>query len=161
MYNLKIWRSIKKLDSFLLKIILVFLALLIASQFFLLFDFSRPYFSRLDKLEGDSILIEQAVTENVAIVKKSANIKVTMNEPQTNPRVFLTVNGQVVGNFASGYVATMVFDGDIVEIDAQLYPHSSIYIVEITDSASMLSKKEVIVNKSSICSLGVIQLKGD
>lgn len=159
MLNLKVWRNIIKIDGLLIQISILCLIVLVFSQFFLLFDFSRPYFSRLDKLEGDSILSEQAVSENVPVVKKSAKIRVAMTQPQSNSRVFLTVNGQVAGNFASGDVTIMIFDGDIIEIDARLYPNLSKYAIEITDTTTPLSKKNIIVKKLSIGSLGIIHLK--
>ncbi|MBP2653543.1 MAG: hypothetical protein H6Q73_1112 [Firmicutes bacterium] len=121
------------------------LVLLVVSQVLMLKETPRRYLSRVDRLEGDSVLLEQQnyvenkVLEDVdfpavswlELLRPHKIMTVRMIQPTAADDVYVTINGKPAGDFRHGEVRVTVYDGDYVEIDARLLQEMGRFVVNV------------------------------
>ena len=121
------------------------LVVLVVAQALMLKETPRRYLSRVDKLEGDSFLLEQPnYVENktveagsfpviswLELLRRHKIVTVRMIQPSAADGVYVTVNGRQVGDFRQGEVRVTVYDGDYVEIDARLLHEMGRFVVNV------------------------------
>lgn len=135
--------------------------LLFVAQILLYKDSTRQYLSWVDKLEGQTVLLDtpgahtnpvtivdnSPVAEPLQVIREHRTITVKMLSPAKRDGVYLTVNGETAGDFKQGEVDLTVYEGDYLEIDASFLHEKGVFIVAGAGLASpvdgiMLEGKE-------------------
>jgi hypothetical protein len=132
-------------------------------------DDTRPYFSRVDYLEGQPISADEKtanhMTQNVLtakeLLRKSKSVTIHIIKPAQSSKVKVTVNGQTAGNFTNGYITFSVYSGDFVEIDATKLAEPGQYVVN-TDAEELKNLSGLVLeSKGNIVTLGKIKFAPD
>lgn len=127
------------IDRFIIRLAVIAVSLLIVSQTLLLNAEARKHLSLVDKLEGEQItspttmyaadvpwpdpnrsmnIVKKVVAKSMRTLRSGKDITIRMITPSASDDVFVTVNGEIAGNFARGKVDFTIYEGDYVEIDA-------------------------------------------
>lgn len=122
-------------EKVLVRVIVVCLALLVASQILLGSDETRRFISFVDRLEGEAWNPATFTTRAPGVDKgppptgTGPTVTVTLVTRPRAPAAVLLVNGVEAGRFTGGEVTARVAHGDLVEIDS---PYLSPLIYRVT-----------------------------
>lgn len=141
------WSWIINGDKLILKLAVLFVVLLVISQTLLLKETTRMHMSRVDKLEGEPISLQEPSYANspphqnttwmagqFKSLRENKVISIRMIKPSGNSQICAIVNGKVMDDFRKGSVRLTVYDGDYVEIDATAHKGVSQFVVNILGS---------------------------
>lgn len=147
---------------------------LIVCQVLLMKEVPRNYLSRVDKLEGESILLEMpqyatshlTVTDNTPAARNliwlrpSKTLTIRMVTPGYSADVYATVNGQPVADFKKGEVVLKVFEGDYIEIDSSRLKENARFVVK-TENSGVLSPVdgEMLEGYGGLIEVGQVKYK--
>lgn len=167
------WRWIINGDKLILKLAVFFVVLLVISQTLLLKETTRLYISRVDKLEGEHISLQEPIYANsppqqsttwmagqFKSLRESKVLNIRMIKPAGNPQIFVIVNGKVMDDFRKGSVRLAVYDGDYVEIDSTGYQGASQFVINILGSKIVAPIEGLLLDgNSTIVPVGKIKFK--
>jgi hypothetical protein len=146
--------------------------ILFLSQALLLKEIPRRYMSAVDKLEGESVYLENlvaagepvTVTDHSPVVNRQTlqrehkTIVVRMLIPARSREVFVLVNGSRVGDFQHGELALTVFEGDYLEIDAQLLNGPARFVLNIHGPGVVAPEDGLLLEgKAQIITIGKVK----
>lgn len=163
-----------KVEKWLKYIVIGGLSVLVLSQAILFREEARPYLSRVDRLEGERVILDftqyanspltiserSVVSKSAPVIRDSRVIIIRMIQPTADRRVFATISGEQAGDFSRGEVKLTVYDGDYVEIDCSALNSQARFVVNIPGSR-LVSPLDglVIENQGSIAAVGKIKFK--
>lgn len=169
------FRMIAKGETIFIRLAFVFLCVLIGVQFFFLKDSTRSYLSYIDRLEGESVSIQLPLysvkplyiseTSKTAVnplksLRESKMVIVRIINPRTVENIFLTVNGQYMGDFAAGDLKIAVFNGDYLEIDASAFPHPAQFVIHVPNAGLIYPEDGMMVEvKGTTVAIGKVRFK--
>jgi hypothetical protein len=139
------------IDRLLLKLATSAIVLLLMTQALLLNGETRKYLSLVDQLEGEQITspaamyafdvsrsdsnrvwgtVNKAIAKSIRTLRSGKTITVRMITPPTSGDAFVTINGEIAGNFAKGKVELTIFDGDYMELDITAVEKPAQFIID-------------------------------
>lgn len=132
-------------EKLILRIAVLGFTVLLVGQILLTLDTPRKYLSRVDKLEGEAVTFQMpmvaekplTITENAPVaspftlLRERRALVVRMIQPNPDPAIYITVNGQRAGDFRRGDVKLVVYEGDYIEIDASASQTIANFIVNV------------------------------
>lgn len=168
-------RMLVKGETVFIRLAVGLLSVLVIVQFFFLKDSTRPYFSYIDRLEGENISIQmplysvkplyisemsETAASPLKSLRESKVVVVRMINPRSAGQVTLTVNGQVAGDFSSGDVKATVFNGDYMEIDASAFPYPAQFVIHIPNEGVAYPEDGMVVDAAeSTIPVGKVKFK--
>ena len=163
-----------KVEKWLKYIVIWGMAILVLSQAILFREEARPYLSRVDRLEGEKVILDftqyatsplaiserSVVSKRAPVMRDSRIIIIRMIQPTADWRIFATISGEQAGDFSRGEVKLTVYDGDYVEIDCSALKNQASFVVNVPGNglASPLDGL-VIETQGSIAAVGKIKFK--
>ncbi len=146
--------------------------ILLLTQTLLLKDQTRRYLSAVDRLEGESILLEtplaagdqvtvtdhSPVINRLAVQREHKTIVIRMLIPARSREVFVLVNGSRAGDFQQGEISLTVYEGDYLEIDAQALSAQGRFVLKNHDAGLLAPEDGLLLEgKSQVISLGRVK----
>ncbi len=168
------WRWVILGESILLHLSIFCFSLLLVSQVLLFKEGTRIYLSKVDKLEGEHISLETpfyagtpvnisdntVVTNHLQALRPSKVIIIRMIKPAGSQYIFVTVNGQMIGDFRHGDIKLTVYDGDYVEIDATLVTESAQFVIHVPGTGLISPVDGLVLEcNGTVASVGKIKFK--
>ncbi|MBP2649834.1 MAG: hypothetical protein H6Q74_659 [Firmicutes bacterium] len=165
--NAEIW------ERRLIILLISCLVLLVAAQALMLKDSLRYYLSRVDRLEGNSVLTDQPQYASgkigdegsfpatmLDVFRRHKNVTLRIVQPQTAKNVYITVNGKLSGDFSRGEVVVSVYNGDYVEIDARRLNEMGRFVINAPKSEFMFPDDgRILEGRSELIPVGKVRLK--
>ena len=169
------------IDRLLIRLATIAVILLVVVQALLLNAEARKYLSLVDKLEGEQITspstmyvadisrvdpnktmtaIDRVIAKSIRTLRSGHTITIRMITPAANSDGLLTINGEVIDNFARGKVELTVYDGDYIEIDVTKLARPAQFIID-THKSDMIAPLDGILleSKSNIIIVGKVIFK--
>lgn len=145
---------------------------LFLTQAMLVKDQTRRYLSVVDRLEGESIVLgtpaaggdQVTVTDHFPVANLLATQRqhkvflVRMLIPARSSEVFVLVNGSRAGDFQKGELALTVYEGDYLEIDAQMLSVSGRFVLKVQE-AGVVSPEDglLLEGKGQVIPIGMVK----
>ncbi len=164
-------------EAILLRIIVLCMMILILSQLLLLKKETRPYLSKVDKMEGEQLntamplyadtplqIREEAtaIKNYQSMLRKSKVILLHMVIPSENAKAYVVVNGKRTSDFIKGNSKVTVYDGDYLEIDTTESEEPVQFIIKIPEKDLLSPVDGLIVEGSKgILTIGKIKFKNE
>lgn len=169
-----IFTKFDKMDKILKSLVFTGTALLLCIQAAFLYEGTRPYLSRVDRIEGDRISLEftqyaanpllisekTVVSKRTPAIRESRVLIIRMIQPISDERVYASINGEKAGDFGRGEVKLTVYDGDYVEINCNALKAKASFIVGVLGSGLAAPLDGLMVeNHEGIATVGKIKFK--
>lgn len=169
------------IDNLLIRLATIAVILLLAAQALLLNEDTRKYLSLVDKLEGEQItspatmyaadisgaepnktmtIVNKVIAKSIRTLRSGKDITIRMITPSATSDAELTINGEIVANFAAEKVKVTVYDGDYVEIDVSKLKVPAQFIID-THKGNMLMPLDGILleGQGNIITIGKVIFK--
>jgi hypothetical protein len=146
--------------------------LLFLSQALLLKEHTRRYLSSVDKLEGESIVLQTPAADSGPVTvtdyspvanlftmqREHKVITVRMLIPARSRDVFVLVNGSHGGDMSKGELSLTVYEGDYLEIDAQLLNEPGRFVLN-NHGPGVISPEDglLLEGKSQLITIGRVK----
>lgn len=158
-------------DNLIFKMAVILIVMLINVQLLHVNDRTRLYISKVDRLEGDKITLEDNFyveaplqVKEIKLVAGSMRERRVLNlrliKPDNSSEIKAIVNGKVIDDFHKGSVKVVVYDGDYVEIDAVDYKGQVQVVVNVLGDKIISPIDGLFIEGSSmVMPVGKVKLK--
>lgn len=165
------------IDKGLVYLVITCVTVMLLSQLVLLQEKTRPYLSKVDKMEGvdlaSTMLLPTAtplqITEETTVLKdyqkllRRSKVIIIKSMTRSNyPHVFIIVNGKRMQDMGNGISKITVYNGDYVEIDGTSLQQQENFLIEVPDKKIITPVDGLIVTGiKGIFPIGKIKFKND
>jgi len=161
-------------EKWLIRLVVVGVSILILSQIAMFKEEARHYLSRVDRLEGEKVSFDSTmyannsltisertvVSKQIPSFRENRSLIIRMIKPPEDRRVFVTINGDKISDFAHGEVKLTVYDGDYVEIDCSDLKTSAQFVVTVPGGGLVSPVDGLVVETiNNIGTVGKIKFK--
>lgn len=170
------------IDRLLIRLTTIAVILLVVVQALLLHAETRKYLSLVDKLEGEQLTspptmyaadisqvdpnkimttVDNVIAKSIRSLRYGQAITIRMITPAAAGDGLLTINGEVVGNFAKGNLEVTVYNGDYIEIDVTKLTGPAQFIIDTHKNERILLPLDGILlqSQSNVIVVGKVILK--